>query len=97
VSTVSHELALNIPRKQHAGPMNFCCTGCHTGVPREQKVAVYGADARVERKKRLLPQPQTGSLTALRRAPAMRNGLASWIGRHRQAWQPAPANARQWQ
>jgi diacylglycerol O-acyltransferase / wax synthase len=55
-SIVTHGQALNITCESYAGFMNFGFTGCHTSVPRLQRIAVYSADAVEELEAAILPR-----------------------------------------
>ena len=57
-SIVTHGQALNITCQSYAGMMNFGYTGCHTSVPRLQRLAVYTADALAELEAAFLPAPK---------------------------------------
>ena len=54
-SIVTHGQALNITCQSYAGSMNFGFTGCHSSVPRLQRLAVYAADAVEELEAAILP------------------------------------------
>ena len=57
-SIVTHGQAVNITCQSYAGMMNFGFTGCHTSVPRLQRLAVYTADALAELEAAFLPAPK---------------------------------------
>ena len=74
-SIVTHGQAVNITCQSYAGKMNFGYTGCHTSVPRLQRLAVYTADALAELEAAFLPQ------AAAKRAAAPRKPAAKVAGK----------------
>ena len=74
-SIVTHGQAVNITCQSYAGKMNFGYTGCHTSVPRLQRLAVYTADALAELEAAFLPQ------AAAKRAAAPRKPAAKAAGK----------------
>jgi hypothetical protein len=57
-SIVTHGQALNITCQSYAGAMNFGYTGCHSSLPRMQRLAVYSAEALQDLEAALLPRPR---------------------------------------
>jgi len=68
-SIVTHGQAVNITCQSYAGKMNFGYTGCHTSVPRLQRLAVYTADALAELEAAFLPQAGAKSAAKATAAP----------------------------
>ena len=66
-SIVTHGQAVNITCQSYAGMMNFGYTGCHTSVPRLQRLAVYTADALAELEAAFLPAPKRIAAPAKRK------------------------------
>ena len=73
-SIVTHGQAVNITCQSYTGKMNFGYTGCHTSVPRLQRLAVYTADALAELEAAFLPQAAAKAVA--RSAPASRKAAA---------------------
>ena len=66
-SIVTHGQAVNITCQSYAGMMDFGYTGCHTSVPRLQRLAVYTADALAELEAAFLPAPKRVGVAATRK------------------------------
>jgi diacylglycerol O-acyltransferase / wax synthase len=87
-SIVTHGQALNITCQSYAGAMNFGFTGCHTSLPRLQRLAVYATDALQELEIALLPvaSPPRG-----RRRAAAQKGSPRSAGSPRSRTAAGPA------
>jgi len=73
-SIVTHGQAVNITCQSYAGKMNFGYTGCHTSVPRLQRLAVYTADALAELEAAFLPKAAAKQAAAPRKPAAKAAG-----------------------
>ena len=76
-SIVTHGQAVNITCQSYAGKMNFGYTGCHSSVPRLQRLAVYTADALAELEAAFLKQPPATAVAAGRKAARSSTGKAA--------------------
>jgi diacylglycerol O-acyltransferase / wax synthase len=90
-SIVTHGQALNITCQSYAGSMNFGFTGCHSSVPRLQRLAVYAADAVEELEAAILPAA-TPARTATR--PRSKTKASAGQPRRARAANAQPAKPR---
>jgi hypothetical protein len=90
-SIVTHGQAVNITCQSYAGMMNFGYTGCHTSVPRLQRLAVYTADALAELEAAFLPAPKRIAAPATRKLAS--KGTSTTSGKA-SGKTPAPRKAK---